>query len=102
MFTAAESEVVAFVTAPFSYTPLGDQPINELEVKKMPDRVYKKTEVVGSSKDSVEDAIRNAVQRTSKSIHNVEWFEVQEVRGDVIDGEVAHFQVALKIGFRLD
>ena len=68
----------------------------------MSDRVYKKTEVVGSSKESIEDAIRTAIRRTAKTLHHVEWFEVQEVRGDVVDGEVAHFQVSMKVGFRLD
>ena len=68
----------------------------------MPDSIYKRTEVVGSSSESIDDAIRNAIKRTSKTIHNVDWFEMQEVRGDVVDGEVAHFQVVLKIGFKLD
>lgn len=68
----------------------------------MPDRVYKKTEVVGSSTKSIDDAIRSAITRTSNSIENVEWFEVQEIRGHVVDGDVAHFQVGLKVGFRLN
>ncbi len=68
----------------------------------MTDHVYKKIELVGSSKTSIEDAIENALARAHKSIHNLEWFEVQETRGHVVDGKVGHYQVVLKVGFRLD
>jgi flavin-binding protein dodecin len=68
----------------------------------MSDHVYKKIDVVGSSKVSIEDAIQQAVKRASQTIDNVEWFEVVEVRGHVADGEVGHYQVVMKIGFRLD
>lgn len=68
----------------------------------MSDRVYKKVEVVGSSSSSIEDAIQNAITRASRTINYVEWFEVKEVRGHVVDGEVGHFQVDMQIGFRLD
>ena len=68
----------------------------------MHDHVYKKIEVVGSSPDGVDDAIRQAVRRASKSVRNLDWFEVGEIRGPINDGEVAHFQVTLKVGFRLD
>lgn len=68
----------------------------------MSDHVYKKIDVVGSSKVSIEDAIQQAVKRASQTIDNVEWFEVDEVRGHVVDGEVGHYQVVMKIGFRLD
>jgi len=68
----------------------------------MADHVYRVTEVVGSSPESVQQAIRNGVTRASQTLRNVEWFEVTQVRGQVADGEVAHFQVGLKIGFRLD
>lgn len=68
----------------------------------MSDRVYKKTEVVGTSSESIEAAIQNALKRTSKTIRNVDWFEMSEVRGHVVDGDVAHYQVTLKVGFRLD
>lgn len=63
--------------------------------------VYKKIEVVGSSKDSVEDAIQNAISAASSSLDHLDWFEVQEVRGDIKDGSVAYYQVTLKVGFRL-
>jgi dodecin len=68
----------------------------------MADHVYRLTEVVGSSTTSVDDAIRNAVRRTSATTRNVEWFRVEEMRGHVVDGDVAHFQVTLKIGFRVE
>ena len=66
------------------------------------DHVYKKIELVGSSKESVEDAIRQAISRASKTMRNLDWFEVKEIRGWIDDGEVQHFQVGLQVGFRLD
>lgn len=68
----------------------------------MADHVYRLTEVVGSSTTSVDDAIRAAVRRTSATTRNVEWFTVEEMRGHVVDGDVAHFQVTLKVGFRVE
>tara|TARA_R110002096_G_scaffold238581_19_gene430223 strand:+ start:4369 stop:4578 length:210 start_codon:yes stop_codon:yes gene_type:complete len=68
----------------------------------MNDHVYKKIEIVGSSQNGVDDAIRNAITRASESIHNLRWFEVAEIRGDIRDGKPAHCQVTLKIGFTLD
>ncbi|WP_312511939.1 dodecin [Stutzerimonas nitrititolerans] len=62
---------------------------------------YKKIEIVGSSRNSLDEAIRNAIAEASKTLENVEWFEVGEIRGHVQDGQVAHFQVTVKIGFRL-
>ncbi|MBL3555128.1 MULTISPECIES: dodecin [Marinobacter] len=64
--------------------------------------VYKKVEVVGSSTKSIEDAIENAIAECSKNLRNIEWFEVQETRGHVVDGKVGHYQVVLKIGFRIE
>lgn len=64
--------------------------------------VYKKVEVVGSSKKSIEDAIESAIAECSKKIRNIEWFEVQETRGHVVDGKVGHYQVVLKVGFRIE
>ncbi len=63
---------------------------------------YKMIEVVGSSKESIDDAIRNAINECSKTVHNVDWFEVLETRGHVENGCVAHFQVVMKVGFRID
>ena len=66
-------------------------------------KVYRVTEVVGTSKDSVQQAVRNAVQRANDTLRNLDWFEVGEVRGTIGDnGEVKEFQVAVKIGFRLE
>ena len=68
----------------------------------MSDHVYRLVDVVGSSKESSDDAIRNAIETAAKSIRNIEWFEVVETRGHVVAGKVAHFQVTLKIGFRFE
>ncbi len=64
--------------------------------------VYKKIELVGSSKDSIEDAIQSAVGKASESTRNLDWFEVDEIRGWIEDGRVQHYQVGLKVGFRVD
>jgi flavin-binding protein dodecin len=67
------------------------------------DHVYPVTEVYGSSPNSIDDAIRNAVAAAGKSVRNLEWFEVTEIRGHVGEGgTVGHFQVGVKLGFRLD
>ena len=63
--------------------------------------VYKKVEIVGSSKTSSEDAIQNALDECGRSVRNMEWFEVTETRGHIVDGKVGHYQVGLKIGFRI-
>jgi flavin-binding protein dodecin len=68
----------------------------------MSDHVYRVTEIVGSSTESVQDAIRNGVRRAAQTLHGLDWFEVTEIRGHIEDGEVGHFQVGMKIGFRLD
>ena len=68
----------------------------------MSNHVYRLTEVVGSSPTSVDEAIRTAVRKASETVRNIEWFEVQEVRGQVADGDVAHVQVGLKLGFRVE
>lgn len=63
--------------------------------------IYKKVEIVGSSKTGIEDAIDNALAECSKSIKNIEWFEVIETRGHVENGKVGHYQVVMKVGFRI-
>ena len=68
----------------------------------MPSHVYSVTEVYGSSPNSLDDAIRNAVGTASKSLRNLEWFEVTEIRGHIVDNGVGHFQVGVKLGFRYD
>lgn len=64
--------------------------------------VYRVTEVVGSSAESIEDVIRQAVSRASRTLRNLDWFEATEVRGQIEGDAVAHFQATVKIGFRLD
>ncbi|ORA39417.1 dodecin [Mycobacterium aquaticum] len=68
----------------------------------MSDHVYRVIEVVGSSPDGIDAAIRNAISRASQTVRDLDWFEVQQVRGHLEDGEVKHFQVTLKVGFRLE
>ncbi|MBV2090304.1 MAG: hypothetical protein B6D70_10560 [gamma proteobacterium symbiont of Stewartia floridana] len=67
----------------------------------MSDHVYKKIQLVGSSQSSSDDAIRNAIARAGETISNMGWFEVVETRGHIEDGQVAHWQVTIDIGFRL-
>jgi flavin-binding protein dodecin len=66
------------------------------------DHVYRKTELVGSSTKSVTDAIETAIARAAKTVRHIEWFEVSEIRGHVQDGKVAHYQVVMKVGFRVE
>lgn len=68
----------------------------------MADHIYKKIELTGSSTVSIDDAIRNAIAKASQSVRNMRWFEVDETRGHIEDGKVAHWQVTIKIGFTLD
>jgi flavin-binding protein dodecin len=68
----------------------------------MTDHVYRVTEVVGSSSESVDTAIRNAIERANRTLRNLGWFEVVQVRGHLDNGTVAHYQVTLKVGFRLE
>jgi hypothetical protein len=68
----------------------------------MSEHVYKLLELVGSSTASTDDAIRNAIEMASKTVRHIDWFEVVETRGHVADGKVAHYQVTLKVGFRLE
>ena len=68
----------------------------------MTDHTYKIVELVGTSPNSVTDAIQNAITRASTTIRSIRWFEVVQVRGDVVSGKVGHYQVTLKVGFTLD
>jgi flavin-binding protein dodecin len=68
----------------------------------MADHVYKVVEIVGSSSKGTDDAIQNAIGRASKTLKHLDWFEVIETRGHLQDGKIAHYQVTLKIGFRLE
>jgi flavin-binding protein dodecin len=66
------------------------------------DHVYRLSEIVGSSPNSVDEAIRTAIAKAAQTVRNIEWFQTEEVRGQVVDGGIAYFQVRLKIGFRVD
>ncbi|MEV4616222.1 dodecin [Kitasatospora sp. NPDC049258] len=68
----------------------------------MSDHIYRVTEIVGSSSEGVDQAIRNGVDRAARTLRNLDWFEVVQVRGHIADGRIEHFQVGLKVGFRLD
>jgi len=68
----------------------------------MSSHVYKYVELVGSSPVSIDDAIRNAIETAARTVRHIDWFEVLETRGHVANGKVAHFQVTLKVGFRLE
>ncbi len=68
----------------------------------MSDHVYKVVEIVGSSNKGTDDAIQNAIGRASKTLKNLDWFEVVETRGHLANGKIGHYQVTLKIGFRLE
>jgi dodecin len=68
----------------------------------MTNRTYRLTEIVGTSPEGIDEAVRNGVSRASQTIRHIDWFEVSQVRGYVRDGEVDHFQVTMKIGFRLE
>lgn len=68
----------------------------------MTDRTYRVTEIVGTSGESIEAAVRNGVRRAAQTLRHLDWFEVTEVRGHIVDGEIGHFQVGMKVGFRLE
>jgi flavin-binding protein dodecin len=63
---------------------------------------YKLVEIVGTSPNSCDDAIRSAIAKAAETIQHIDWFEVVETRGHVVDGKVAHFQVTMKLGFRVN
>ena len=68
----------------------------------MSDRTYRVTEIVGTSTVGVDQAVRNAIGRASETLRHLDWFEVTEVRGRIVDGAVEHWQVGVKIGVRLE
>jgi dodecin len=68
----------------------------------MSDHVYKIVEIVGSSADSIEGAVNNALGRASATLRDIRWFEVTQIRGHVVDKAVGHYQVTLKLGFTLE
>ena len=68
----------------------------------MSDHTYRVTEIVGTSPEGVDQAVRNGIVRASQTLRNLDWFEVTQVRGQIEDGRIAHWQVGLKVGFRLE
>ncbi|MFJ7074105.1 dodecin [Streptomyces sp. NPDC098781] len=68
----------------------------------MSNHTYRVTDIVGTSPDGVDQAIRNGIARASQTLRNLDWFEVVEVRGQLNDGDIAHWQVTMKVGFRLE
>jgi dodecin len=68
----------------------------------MADNIYSVSEIVGTSKEGVDDAIRGAVVRAGKTLRNLDWFNVTDIRGHIDDDQVCHFQVTMKVGFRLE
>jgi len=64
--------------------------------------IYKKVELVGSSTESSDKAVQNALGKAAESIRHMDWFEVKETRGHIVDGKVAHWQVVVMVGFRLE
>lgn len=68
----------------------------------MSHHTYRVTEVVGTSHEGIDDAIRNGIARASQTLRGLDWFEMTEVRGHIVDGDIRHYQVGLKVGFRLE
>ncbi|MER8004226.1 MULTISPECIES: dodecin [unclassified Streptomyces] len=68
----------------------------------MSNHTYRVTEIVGTSTDGLDQAIRNGIDRASHTLRNLDWFEVTQVRGQIEEGRIAHYQVGLKVGFRLE
>jgi dodecin len=68
----------------------------------MANHVYSVSEIVGTSPDSVEAAVNNAVAQANRTLRNLDWFEVKNVRGHLVDGAVADWQVTIKLGFRIE
>jgi dodecin len=68
----------------------------------MTERTYAITEIVGTSPDGVDDAVRNGIAKANQTLRNLDWFEVTEIRGHLVDGAVEHFQVVMKLGFRME
>ena len=68
----------------------------------MSDHVYRLSEIVGSSPTSVDEAVRTAIAKAAETVRNIEWFQTEEIRGQVVDGDVAYYQVTLKVGFSVE
>ena len=99
----AWKEETLVVSLPAFAVPAAPSPLNPIAMETvMTAHTYKLVELVGSSPTSTDEAIRNAVQKASATVKHIDWFQVIETRGHVEDGRVAHFQVTLKVGFRIE
>lgn len=74
----------------------------ERSATHMSNHTYRVTEIVGTSPDGIDQAIRNGIHRASQTLRALDWFEMTEVRGQIVDGQIQHWQVGLKVGFRLE
>jgi flavin-binding protein dodecin len=88
--------------SPCRLRPREPLPEPRLRRPQMGDHVYSVTEIVGASKTSVEDAIQHGIKTASKTLRNLEWFEVTQIKGHIVDGGVGHYQVCMKLGLRYD
>jgi flavin-binding protein dodecin len=70
--------------------------------RAMTDRTYRVTEIVGTSKEGVNQAITNGITRAGETLRHLDWFEVTEIRGHIVDNQIDHYQVGMKVGFRLE
>ncbi|GAA5699269.1 MULTISPECIES: dodecin [Streptomyces] len=68
----------------------------------MSDHTYRVTEIVGTSTEGIDQAIRNGIARAAQTLRNLDWFEVTQTRGQIVNGQIEYYQVGLKVGFRLD
>lgn len=68
----------------------------------MQEHVYKQVEITGTSRKSIEDAVSNAINRASETLHNLRWFQITELRGEIDEMHHPHWQVSMKVGFRID
>ena len=68
----------------------------------MSNRTYRLTEIVGTSDDGIDAAIKNGISRAAQTLRHMDWFEVTEIRGQIVDGTIEHVQVGMKVGFRLE
>jgi flavin-binding protein dodecin len=73
-----------------------------VEEENTMNRTYRVTEIVGTSNEGVDEAVRNGIGRAAQTLRHLDWFEVTEIRGQIVDGEVQHVQVGMKVGFRLE
>jgi hypothetical protein len=68
----------------------------------MSNHVYSVTEIVGTSEDSIDDAVKVGLKTAAETLRNLDWFEVTQIKGHIVDGKVGHFQVGMKLGFRYE